>query len=228
MLQIQNLNFGFKGKILDDVNLTVKSEGQVIALFGPNGAGKTTILNVLADYYQKKTGTVRTDSTFFFLPDHSYIPEDWTIKKCLTAFTQLYTTFNVTRAQKMLDSLKLDYNKKIGEYSKGMKEQLHTVLALAQDVDTYLFDEPLAAVDPLTRERLLSFIMNDRKPGSNIIISTHLIGDVSDIFDEVIFIDEGRIILHDSVQNLLKQYNDSLENIYKEVMTHANSFRTNR
>jgi ABC-2 type transport system ATP-binding protein len=228
MIEIQNLNFGFKGKILDDINLTVQNEGQVIALFGPNGAGKTTILNVLANYYQKKTGTIETDNKFFFLPDEPYLPEDWTITKCLASFNQLYDTFNEARARKMLDSLKLDFNKEIAEYSKGMKEQLHTVLALAQDVDTYLFDEPLAGVDPLTRERLLSFIMHDRKPGSTIIISTHLISDVSDIFDEVMFLDEGKIILHDSVNRLLDEYNDTLENVYKKVMLHASSFSANR
>jgi len=225
---MQNVSFGFKRKILRNISCSIKDEGQVIALFGPNGAGKTTILNVLANYYQKKTGSVRTNNTFFFLPDHAYIPEDLTIKKCLAHFRQLYMTFNVVRARKMLDQLKLDYDKKISEYSKGMKEQLHTVMALAQDVDTYLFDEPLAAVDPLTRDRLLNFIMTGRKPGSNIIISTHLIGDVSDIFDEVIFMDEGQILLHDNVKSLQEKYKQSLEDIYKGVMTDANSFRTNR
>jgi len=228
MIEIQNLNFGFKQNILDDICLRIEDDGQVIALLGPNGAGKTTILNVLANYYQKSTGTIKTENSFFFLPDKEYIPEDLTITKCLHAFEQLYTTFNVTRAEKMFDKLKLDFNKKIGEYSKGMKEQLHTVLALAQDVDTYLLDEPLAAVDPLTRERLIDFIMNDRRVGSNVIVSTHLIGDVSDIFDEVIFIDEGKIMLHDKVDEVIKKYDQPLEDVYKEVMRNARSFRENR
>jgi len=228
MIKIQSLNFGFKQKILDDVCLNIGNEGQVIALFGPNGAGKTTILNVLADYYQKKTGTIKTDNTFFFLPDKEYIPNDLTIAKCLVYFQHLYTTFNVERAQKMLGGLKLDFNKKIGEYSKGMKEQLHIVFALAQDVDTYLLDEPLASVDPLTRERLVSFIMNDRKPGSNVIISTHLIGDIANLFTEVIFIDEGKILLYEKTEVLMAKHNRDLEAIYKEVMMNVSSFRENR
>lgn len=222
MIKLININFGFNKVILKDVNLTLESRNQIIGVLGPNGAGKTTLLNVLAGYYQKYAGDLETDKTFL-LPDTEYIPEDLMIKKCIRMFPHLYRNFNVTRAEQMVDFLHLDRNKRFKEFSKGMKEQTHILLALAQDVDTYLFDEPLAAVDPYNRKILLNLIEKFRRKDSKVLISTHLIEDIHSVFDEVIFIRDGRILLYEPVAKIMENCHGSLEEKYLEVMGNENS-----
>ncbi|MGX6995243.1 ATP-binding cassette domain-containing protein [Pediococcus acidilactici] len=218
MISMKNVVFGFNEPILKDINLVIEDNDQIIGLLGPNGAGKTTLLNTLAGYYQKFSGEVSCEKTFL-LPDEEYIPHDLTIEKCLRIFPKLYTQFNVNRAKEMVEFLNLENNKKFGDFSKGMKEQVHILMALAQDVDTYLFDEPLAAVDPYNRKILIELIQKFRRNNSNVIISTHLIEDIHNLFEEVIFLKEGKIILHESVQNLMKgEKQERLEEKYLEVM----------
>ncbi|MBJ6745978.1 ABC transporter ATP-binding protein [Streptococcus sp. 121] len=222
MFDIKNLSFGFDKPILKDIDLKIEYRGQVIALLGPNGCGKTTLMNVIADLYQKYSGTIKGKGSVFFLPDHSYIPEDLTINECLELFESVYVSFNKDRAIQILKYLNLDKNKSISEYSKGMKEQLHLVFLLSQDADMYLLDEPLAAVDPLTRDILIDLIIRFKNEKSIIIISTHLVQDMEKLFDEVVFMKEGKIILHSAVEYLLNEFSPlSLDDIYKEVNRNA-------
>lgn len=223
MINIQNLSFGFKDNILKDINLNIENNGQIIALLGPNGSGKTTFLNVLANLYQRYVGIINKSYEVFFLPDCSFIPEDLTIDKCLTEFSYLYTNFNHARAIDMLNYLKIDKQKKISEYSKGMKEQLHLIMTLAQNVDLYLLDEPLANVDPLTRDILLKLILDFRSNDSVMIISTHLVNDMNMLFDEIIMMNSGQVILYDSISGLCDKYDNlNLDDIYKEINRNVN------
>ena len=218
MVNIKNLSFGFDKPILKDINLKIVHHGQVIALLGPNGSGKTTLMNVVADLYQKYLGTIKDRGSVFFLPDHSYIPEDLTINECLELFESVYSTFNKDKAIQILKYLNLDKNKSISAYSKGMKEQLHLVFLLSQDADTYLLDEPLAAVDPLTRDILIDLIIRFKNEKSITIISTHLVQDMEKLFDEVVFMRECKVILYNTVEQLLNEFSHmSLDDIYKEV-----------
>lgn len=227
MLSIKHLSFGYtRDLILKDVTIDILNNNQIIALLGPNGAGKTTLLNVVANYYQKYTGNLNKEAySAFMLPDIPYIPQDMTITGCLNDFQKLYSSFNRERAEQMLDYLQLDFNKQISDYSKGMKEQLHLVFALAQDVEYYLFDEPLAAVDPLTRDILISLIKGYRRPNSVAIISTHLVQDMEDLFDEVIMINNGKVVLYEETDKLMLEYpGQSLDAIYKEVNRHVDAY----
>ncbi|MCB5034961.1 ABC transporter ATP-binding protein [Streptococcus mutans] len=226
MLFINDLSFAYtRSKILKSISLTIDNKDQIIALLGPNGAGKTTLLNVIANYYQKHTGHItREDYKVFMLPDMAYIPQDMTVNSCLRDFQELYQYFNRERAEQMLNYLNLDFIKKISDYSKGMKEQLHLVFALAQDVDYYLLDEPLAAVDPLTRDILIDLIKRYRRPKSVIIISTHLVQDMEDLFDEIVMINNGQVILYKTTEELTREYSGmDLDSIYKEVNRHVNA-----
>ena len=226
MLKLNNLSFKYnKENILENLSLDIQNDNQIIALFGPNGAGKTTLLNVLAGFYQKYDGELLGDYTSFLLPDSNFIPGDMTIKSCLKDFQTLYRNFDVERASAMLDHLSLDINKKISYYSKGMKEQLHLIFTLAQDVDIYLLDEPLAAVDPLTRDVLIELILNYKKEGSIVLLSTHLIQDMDKLFEEVIFLNQGNVISYKTIKELRKEYPGmTMDDIYKEVNRHVNAY----
>ncbi|MBX5317032.1 MULTISPECIES: ATP-binding cassette domain-containing protein [Staphylococcus] len=226
MIKLKNIFFNFgNNNILSDINLNIEQENKIIGLLGPNGAGKTTLFNILTNYYQKYHGEINNDEfTYFLLPDKEYIPGNLTINTCLKDFQKLYTNFNKDRALKLLNKLNLDFNKKIADFSKGMKEQLHLIFSLAQDVDLYVFDEPLAAVDPVTRDILIELIKNGRKENSVAIISTHLVQDMDELFDEVIIINHGKIVLHEKTELLTNQYNDTLNNIYKESAKNADTY----
>lgn len=223
MIRISNLTFGFNMPILNGISLNIDNGEKIIGLLGQNGAGKTTLLNVLGRLYQKYSGTIEENYTVSFLPDLEYLPKDMTIEKCLKDFQYLYSTFNSNRALKMLEHLNLDINKKIASYSKGMKEQLHLVFTLAQDVDVYLLDEPLAAVDPVVRDVMIHLIGSYRKKDSIAIISTHLVQDMEQIFDEIIIMNNGRILLHESLSKLMENKHDKdFIEIYKEVLNNDN------
>lgn len=226
MIKIENVSFSFgKKRILEDISLEIEQADKIIGLLGPNGAGKTTLFNILANYYQKYKGEVnRKQFSYFLLPDREYIPGDMTINKCLKEFTNLYMHFNRDRALNMLEKLNLDFNKKISNFSKGMKEQVHLIFALAQDVDLYIFDEPLAAVDPVTRDTLIELIKNYRKKNSIAIISTHLVQDMDDLFNEFIIINNGKITLHDKTKDIIERENKSLNTIYKERVQNDNNY----
>lgn len=226
MLKINNLSNSLSKKtVLNEISLNIENNNQVIALLGPNGAGKTSLLKTIAGFYQKYTGSVNINKDdVFLLPDFEFIPKEMSIKNCIEDFKILYKNFNSTRLFQMLTYLKIDKNKKISEYSKGMKEQVHLVFALSQDVKLYLFDEPLAAVDPLTRDTMIHLIENFRNPNSVAIISTHIVSDMERLFDEVIMINEGKVLLYDNTSGLVREKNKPLDQIFKEVMANASTF----
>ncbi|MDS4004866.1 ABC transporter ATP-binding protein [Staphylococcus capitis] len=226
MIKLQNVSFGFEKKeILKNISLEIEQNDKIIGLLGPNGAGKTTLFNIIADYYQKYEGYInKREFTHFLLPDREYIPGNLTINKCLRDFKKIYAHFNETRALNMLEKLDLDFNKRISSFSKGMKEQLHLIFALAQDVDLYIFDEPLAAVDPVTRDILIDLIRNWRRKNSIAIISTHLVQDMDNLFDEYIIINNGKILSHEKTKEVIQTQSKSLNDIYKESVKNANDY----
>ncbi len=210
-----------KKPIIKQMNLKPKVDGGIIGLLGPNGAGKTTFLNTLAGNIGTYSGSIQLKQKALLLPDKPYLYGYLSIGECIDIFSRLYPDFNKEKAIKLIDSIGLNQQVKIKQCSKGMSEQLHIILAICREVSLYLFDEPLAAVDPLSRERLLELMVNHRAPGSTLLISTHLIDDVDHIFDEVIFMDEGQVVLHEEVSVLLSTFNKRLEEVYKEVMRDA-------
>lgn len=223
MISLENISFKVEQEpIISSLSLQIPEQGKVIALLGPNGAGKTTLLNLLAGFYEKYSGTIEGANASFLLPDAEYIPQKMTIAACLKDFQELYSHFNVKRAQAMLSYLKIDPQKRVAAYSKGMKEQVHLLFTLANDTPLYLLDEPLAAVDPLTRETLIHLIKVFRSKTSTVIISTHLVQDMEGLFDEVIMLSSGKVLLYETIEDLKQQYPErSLDEIYKEVNKNA-------
>lgn len=210
-----------KKPIIKQMNLTPKVDGGVIGLLGPNGAGKTTLLNMLAGNINTYSGSVHLAQRAVLLPDKPYLYGYLSVGECVDLFGRIYTDFNKEKALKLIEWIGLDRHLKVKQCSKGMSEQLHIILAISREVALYLFDEPLAAVDPLSRERMIELMLNHRAPGSTLLVSTHLIDDVDYIFDEVIFMAEGQVVLHEEVSVLLSTYNKKLEEIYRGVMRDA-------
>lgn len=227
ILQCNNLTKKYGNNIaLNNLNLKIK-KGKIVGLLGPNGAGKTTLIKVAASLLSCNSGnmlidgkslSVKTKKIVAYLPDKDFLYGWMTIKEALKFFKNFFEDFDYKKALKMVSDLGLDLNSKINSLSKGMQEKLNISLIFSRKAKLFLFDEPLAAVDPSMRKKIIKIILNNFDRDSSIIISTHLINDVEELFDEVVFINEGKVLLHDNVEVLKQKHKESIEELFKEVI----------
>lgn len=226
LLEVKHLTKTFDGKkILDDVNLVIP-EGRIIGLLGKNGAGKSTLIKSINDlltidegeilFKGKKIG-VYSKENISYLPERTYLDKGMKVSEVINYFSEFYKDFDKERAYKLLKDLKLDSEKRIIKMSKGMQEKLQLILVMSRDADLYILDEPLSGVDPATRDYILDTILSNFKEGASIIISTHLITDIERILDEVIFIDEGKIVLNSSADELRNKEKSSIDEIFRRM-----------
>ena len=210
-------------KILDDINIKIP-EGKIIGLLGRNGAGKSTLIKLINDLLVPTNGEilfkgkhigVNSKKHISYLPERTYLDKEMKVNQVLTYFSEFYDDFNIEKAYKLLKDLNLDKDQKISKMSKGMQEKLQLVLVMSREADLYILDEPLGGVDPATRDYILDTILSNFKEGASIIISTHLIADIERVLDEVIFIDDGKIILTSSADELREKENSSIDEIFR-------------
>ena len=121
------------------------------------------------------------------------------------------------KAKKLLKDLDLDINKKLSKMSKGMQEKVQLVLVMSRSADLYILDEPLGGVDPATRDYILDTMLSNFNEDASVIISTHLISDIERILDEVIFIDKGRVILHEDADKLRNKEKSSIDEVFRRM-----------
>lgn len=220
-MELRNISVHYgKKEALKSINVSLTEQGKIIGFLGPNGAGKTTLINLLVGNINTYSGKVNiSTNTIAYCPDQPFLYEGMTVQDSIKLYTAVYNDFDEKKAENIFSKLSIDLKMKIHDGSKGMHEQIHIVLTLARNVSLYIFDEPLAAVDPLTRDYLLKIILENRPKNSNILMSTHLIQDIDYIFDSVIFINHGKVLLHKTVSDLNAEYHEPLEKIFKEVIT---------
>jgi ABC-2 type transport system ATP-binding protein len=226
LLEVKNLTKTFDGKkILDDVNLVIP-EGKIIGLLGKNGAGKSTLIKSINDLltidegeilFKGKKLVVYSKENISYLPERTYLDKSMKVSEIIDYFSEFYKDFDKERAYRLLKDLKLDSEKRIIKMSKGMQEKLQLILVMSRDADLYILDEPLSGVDPATRDYILDTILSNFKEGASIIISTHLITDIERILDEVIFIDEGKIVLNSSADELRNKEKSSIDEIFRRM-----------
>lgn len=224
LLEIKSLCKEFDGKqILKNINLKIP-KGKIIGLLGKNGAGKTTLIKLINDLLTPTSGEILIDGEspgvhskeiISYLPERTYLDKEMTIGQAIKYFEDFYITFDSQRAKKLLKDLNLDINTRISKMSKGMQEKLQLILVMSRNAKIYILDEPLGGVDPATRDYILDTILSNFTDGASIIISTHLISDIERILDEVIFMDNGEIILTSSADELRKKENSSIDDIFR-------------
>ena len=210
---------------LDNVNLEVES-GHIVGLLGPNGSGKTTMIKILCGLLRPSSGTVLVDgnkigvetkSVISYLPDKTYLDESRTIKQNIELFMDFYQDFDPARAYDMLARLGLNPDVKIKTLSKGNKEKVQLILVMSRHAKLYILDEPIAGVDPAARDYILHTIISNYDHQATILISTHLISDVENVLDEAIFLQNGHIVLHSSVNALRQQHGKTIDELFREV-----------
>lgn len=217
-------NYGAK-QALHDVSIKLE-RGRIIGLLGPNGSGKTTLLKIANGLLTPSSGTLQINGTtpgvetkkrVSYLPDRTYLSDHLRVSVLIELFQDFYDDFDSKRAYDMLGRLNINPLDKLKTMSKGTKEKVQLILVMSRQADLYLLDEPIGGVDPATRDYILSTIIGNYSPDSTVLISTHLIADVEKVLDEVIFISNGGIVLHDSVDNLRVKEGKSIDALFREV-----------
>ena len=212
-------------KALNNVSMTLES-GKIIGLLGPNGSGKTTLIKIINGLLKDYEGEVLVDGKnvgidsrkiISYLPDENYF-QDWMyIKDVLSIFIDLYEDFDKENCLTLMNRFKLDKGMKIKEMSKGMKEKFQLSLVMSRKAKLYILDEPIAGVDPAAREVILDVILNNYEEDALVLISTHLISDLETIFDDVVFLKDGEIVLHQSTEDLRLERKQSIDEAFREV-----------
>ena len=212
-------------KALNNVSMTLES-GKIIGLLGPNGSGKTTLIKIINGLLKDYEGEVLVDGKnvgidsrkiISYLPDENYF-QDWMyIKDVLSIFSDLYEDFDKENCLTLMNRFKLDKGMKIKEMSKGMKEKFQLSLVMSRKAKLYILDEPIAGVDPAAREVILDVILNNYEEDALVLISTHLISDLETIFDDVVFVKDGEIVLHQSTEDLRLERKQSIDEAFREV-----------
>lgn len=210
---------------LDNLNFNI-APGKIVGLLGPNGSGKTTFIKITAGMLQPTNGEIliegrkvgtETKAVVSYMPDREFLYDWMKVKDAVGFFKDFFADFDKVKANELLEFMKLKPESKVKSLSKGMVERLNLSLVMARKAKLYLLDEPLASVDPATRDKIIDTILGNFNEGSTILLSTHLVRDVERIFDEVLFINEGNIVLHEQVDTLRTDMGKSVEEVFKEV-----------
>ena len=226
VLTCKNLSKSYgMARVLDDVNMSIPS-GKIIGLLGPNGCGKSTLLKLITGLLTPDSGEIeicgqpRSDVTNAFvsyLPERTYLRSSQTPEEIISYFADFYSDFDPKAAREMLYALEIDPSRTLRTFSKGMREKVQLVMVMARRAKLYLLDEPIAGVDPAARDYVLETILRNRTPNSTILLSTHLISEIEQYFDYVIFLRGGTVVLEGTAQDVREQHGKSINELFREV-----------
>ncbi|MBR6477087.1 MAG: ABC transporter ATP-binding protein [Lachnospiraceae bacterium] len=226
-LDLMNVSksYGYGYYAVNDVSIQLP-RGKVIGLLGPNGSGKTTLIKMINGLLRPTAGEIRflgeeigveTKARISYLPDRTYLSPNATINSTLNYFEDFYEDFSRERAIQLLGALNIDPNVKMKTLSKGNKEKVQLILVMSRAADLYVLDEPIAGVDPAARDYILRTILNNYRQDATVLISTHLISDIEQVLDEVIFMRQGQLVLYSSTENIRQQQGKSVDQYFREV-----------
>ena len=226
LLNCQNLTkrYGYK-TALDNIDLSLE-RGRIIGLLGPNGSGKTTLIKLINVLLAPSSGSIaingfapgpETKKIVSYLPERTYFNSWMKVTDILNFFCDFYEDFDRNRAADMLRRLGIDENERLGAMSKGTKEKVQLIMVMSRDAQLYCLDEPIGGVDPAARDYILQTIITNYNEHASVLISTHLIADIENVLDDVIFIQNGHIRLHASVDEIREQEGKSVDALFREV-----------
>ena len=217
-----------KKVVLDNISFEIE-EGSIVGLLGPNGCGKTTLIKILTGLIKDHTGTVKigneeigpeTKNMVAFLPDTSYLPDWMKPADAIEYFADFYEDFDKDKAVRMVTDFGLDPRQKFKTMSKGQQEKLSLILVMCRRARLYILDEPLGGLDPAARSAILDLIMNNYAQNAAVLLSTHLINDVERIFDRVLMISKGQVVVNSHIGEI-KEKGKTVEDVFKEVFSYA-------
>ena len=226
ILQCQGLTKYYVGVLaLDHADIAIEP-GQIVGLLGPNGSGKTTLIKLANGLLQPTSGSILIDDMTPSPKTHaivSYLPErialtDWmNVRQLMDFYGDFYADFQRETAEQMLAQLQLPLGQTVRQMSKGTREKLQLILTMSRKAKLYLLDEPIGGVDPATRDYILHTILSNYNPEAAVVISTHLITDVESILDSVIFLNQGKVVLQSTVDDIRETRGKSVDAYFREV-----------
>ena len=226
ILECKGLTKRFKAvTALDRVDLSVEP-GRVVGLLGPNGSGKTTLIKLATGLLTPTEGEIlieglrpgpETKAEVAYLPDRDFLADWMTAEQQIRFFADFYRDFDADKATEMLLRLGVDPRQQFKQLSKGTREKVQLILVMSRQARLYLLDEPIGGVDPATRDYILSTIIRNYNPEAAVVLSTHLIADVEQVLDDVIFLQNGHIALHASADSVREERGKSVDQVFREV-----------
>ena len=226
ILQCDHLSkFYGRHQALVNLNFELK-RGRIVGLLGPNGSGKTTFIKIANGLLTPSSGAllindkkvgIDSKKEVSYLSDCVCLPEWMKVSELVAFYKDFYDNFNEEKAYTMLKNLNINESLRLKTLSKGTKEKVQLILVMSREVDLYLLDEPMGGVDPATRDYILNTIISNYSENATVVISTHLISDVEKVLDEVLFINQGEIVLQDMVDHIRDEKGKSVDALFREV-----------
>ena len=226
IVQCMGLTKTYGRKIaLNQIYLNLE-RGRIIGLLGPNGSGKTTLIKIMNGLLRPTAGEVLingqrpgvdTKLRISYLPERTYLHPGMKVIEMVQFFQDFYPDFRIERAYDMLSRLQIPPQEYLKNLSKGTKEKVQLILVMSRDADLYVLDEPIAGVDPASRDYILNTIVSNYNRNGSILLSTHLISDVENILDDVVFIKYGSIVLQAGAEQIRQNEHKSVDRFFREV-----------
>lgn len=211
---------------LNGVDFAV-TPGKLVGLLGPNGSGKTTLMKISAGLLQPTAGSVIIDkvpvgvftkAVTSYLPDRMALPTEFTADDAVSLYADFFTDFDKVKANAMLADLHIGGRDKIDSMSKGAQEKMQLCLTMSRGRQALPAGMSLwAGVDPAARDYILSTIMHNYSEDAALMLSTHLIGDIEKVLDEVILLQDGKVLRQTAVDELREETGESVDAYFREV-----------
>jgi len=213
-------------RAVDELSFTIR-EGTILGLLGPNGSGKSTMLKLIAGLYRPDAGRVtidgqepspKTKAMVAYLPEIDYLYGWMTVRQTLEYVSAFYADWDRERAEGLLKFMGLDPEARGSRLSKGMRARLKILLAMSRSAPVVLLDEPLSGIDPTSRSRVLRAIVSEfRADSQTVVMSTHDVVESEALFDEVLFLKDGRVALTGEAERLREERGKSIQELFEEV-----------
>lgn len=229
ILEIKNLT-KYYGNILGVKNLSLKLKaGEIFGFIGPNGAGKSTTIRSIMNLINKNQGQIFINGEEFtkdniklkeiigYLPSEIYLYEDFTVKEMLDYHEKFYKKDIHKRRCELVELLKLDEDKKIEELSLGNLKKLGIILSLMHEPKILILDEVTSGLDPIMQEVFFKILKQEKKKGTTIFYSTHILSEVTKICDRVGIIKNGELLKIENIKDLQEKQSEYITITSKEI-----------
>jgi ABC-2 type transport system ATP-binding protein len=227
ILTVRNLSKKYNNKrALHQITFSLPP-GRVTGLMGPNGAGKTTLFKTILQICHPDQGEIticgekagaNTRKYVSYMPDINHLFNWMNIADAIRYHADMFPDFDCGRADELCDTLHLNLNEKVQTLSHGMRQRVLIMLTFSRKARLFLLDEPIGGIDPIDRDKIIKIILGGLNENNLIIVSTHLIKDIEMVVDDLLFLNEGQLLLADSAENIRSQRNQSVEDCYMEVL----------
>lgn len=226
VIEISNLTKNYGNKhVINDLNLTL-TKGKILGILGPNGHGKTTLLNIISGLAKPTAGTVkicgvennpRCKNHIAFLQEKDYLYKGMTVRDAVNFYTTFFKDFDTNKCRNLFRFMNIDERAKIKSLSKGMVEKVNLSLTLSRKCEIYILDEPISGVDINSRDKIINAIIDNIDENSSMIITTHYVGELEKLFDEVAFLGDGSIVEYGDAEDLRIKYGTSIDQAYRKI-----------